>query len=124
MINQIADIFPQTPRSTIQDVLRQTGSVSVAGKRALVLHINANVLVEMLLENRQNAQTAAVIAQNNEINQALNLDDSASDSASDSGSDINEALNNVSEFENPLSSLKNNAWLSEKLNEMITLNRR
>lgn len=75
------------------------------------------------MENRQNNQNGAVIAQNNEINQALNLDDS--DSASDSGSDnVDETSNNVSEFENPLSSLKNNAWLSEKLNEIIDLNRR
>lgn len=77
----------------------------------------------MLLENRQNGQNAAAIAQNNEINQALNLDDSASE-ASDSGSENVETSNNLSEFENPLSSLKNNAWLSEKLNEMIELNRR
>lgn len=80
----------------------------------------------MLLENRQNAQNGAALAQNNELNQALNLDDS-SDSASDSGSDnvnVDEASNNINDFENPLSSLKHNVWLSEKLNEMIELNRR
>lgn len=82
-------------------------------------------LVEMLLETRQNAQNAAALAQNNEINQALNLDDSASD-ASDSGSDnVDDSANNtLEEFENPLSSLKQNAWLSSKLSEMIELNRR
>lgn len=80
--------------------------------------------VEMLLENRQNVQNAAALAQNNEINQALNLDESASDSASDSGSDnVDESANNVTEFENPLNTLKNE-WLSSKLTEMIELNRR
>lgn len=79
----------------------------------------------MLLENRQNAQNAANLDQNNEINQALNLDDSASDSASDSGSEnVDESTNNTTEFENPLSSFKQNAWLSERLAEMIELNRR
>jgi hypothetical protein len=122
MVNQIADIFPQTPRSTIQDILRQAGSVSVAGKILVIWSICS--LVEMLLENRQNAQNAATLAQNNEINQALNLDESASDSASESGSDnVDESANNLTEFENPLNTLKNE-WLNLKLSEMIELNRR
>jgi hypothetical protein len=58
MVNQVADMFPQTSRSTIQEVLQQTGSVSLA--------------VEVLLEGRQNAQNAA-IAQNNEFNQVTLL---------------------------------------------------
>ncbi|KAI6226078.1 hypothetical protein M3Y95_00764100 [Aphelenchoides besseyi] len=110
MVEQIADMFPQTPRSTIQEVLQQTGSVSMA--------------VEMLLEGRTNEQNNQQLGAFGDNNDTGNSNDSSgSDSSSDFGSDnVDDSMSH--DFETPLGSIKSNSWLGERMREMIELNRR
>ncbi|KAH7728371.1 E3 ubiquitin-protein ligase AMFR-like protein [Aphelenchoides avenae] len=112
MVDQISEMFPQTPRATVQEVLRQTGTVQQA--------------IEALLEGRVNNDDAAqnvILESDDGSDESMASSDDISDTASEAN-DLHEHETSPLVDHTSLPDASCDTWFGSRRKHIVDVNRR